>query len=314
MLQQTRVETVQPYYQRFLARFPDLEALASADEQDVLREWSGLGYYARARNLKRAAELMARDHAGTVPTDPAELAALPGVGRYTVGAVRSIAFGERAAVVDGNVRRVLSRLTGEPALDSAALWSLAEELVPRAHPGDWNQALMELGATLCTPRRPDCPACPLRDSCAARESGRPEEFPAPRARPAPTPVRALAGLLVRRVPEPAVLMLRRPSRGLLGGLWELPNVEGDDEDALVRLLAERTGLRAEPRDSVGELCHVFSHRSLTLRVVRLSRRSGRLRSNTKDASWCGLTATGERPLSTLMRKTLRLAGLPGAVS
>ncbi len=310
MLQQTRVETVLPYYERFLARFPSLETLASADEQDVLREWSGLGYYARARNLKRAAEQIVRDHDGALPRDPAQLRALPGVGRYTLGALRSIAFGQRAAVVDGNVRRVLSRLVAAPSLSQDALWSLAEELVPRSQPGDWNQALMELGAAVCTAHGPSCESCPLAASCAARRSGRPEAYPARRARPAPREVSAIAGVLARTRPEAAILMLRRPSRGLLGGLWEIPTGEGDDAGALAEALAARTGLHAEPGEALGELRHVFSHRALTLRLVRLRRLSGRMRSSAADARWCAHDEARRLPLSALMRKALKLAGVP----
>ena len=165
MLQQTRVETVIPYYERFLSRFPTPRALACADEQDVLRAWAGLGYYARARNLKRAAELIVRDHDGRIPSEPDALSSLPGVGRYTVGAITSIAFGKRAPVVDGNVSRVLSRLEAVRAPASAWLWDLAGRLVPPDAPGDFNQAVMELGATVCTPRAPSCPRCPLASSC-----------------------------------------------------------------------------------------------------------------------------------------------------
>ena len=309
MLQQTRVETVIPYYERFLARFPDVAALASADLDDVLREWAGLGYYARARNLKRAAEQMVREHGGRVPRERAALAALPGVGPYTQGALLSIAFGERAAIVDGNVRRVFSRLLALPSPSAAALWSLAGDLVPERAPDEWNQALMELGALVCTPRGPDCEACPVAAECAARKEGAPERYPA-RARKREVPrVSAVAGVLERRRP-PAVLMLRRPASGLLGGLWELPSLEGDDPEALVRSLRERTGLAAEPGEPLGEVRHQFTHRVLRLRVLRLSRSSGRLRAGARgEARWCDAAELARLPLSTLMRKTLALAGV-----
>ena len=244
MLQQTRVDTVVPYYERFLARFPTLEALAVADEEDVLRLWAGLGYYARARNLKRAAEAVAREHGGELPREPEALASLPGVGRYTVGALRSIAFGERAAVVDGNVRRVLARLAGERELADEDAWRLAEALVPEKEPGEWNQALMELGATVCSPRKPGCLVCPVADFCAAR--GRdPERFPAPRVKSrGQARVHAVAGVLVRRG---RLLIVRRPSHGLLGGLWELPTAEGTDPAALVARRARAHRARGRGR-------------------------------------------------------------------
>ncbi len=307
MLQQTRVDSVIPYYERFLERFPDVQALALADEQDVLRAWSGLGYYARARNLKRAAECIVRDHAGELPRAAEQLAALPGVGPYTVGAIRSIAFGERAAVVDGNVVRVLSRLLAAPELAPAHLWRIAEELVPGAAPDQFNQALMELGATLCVPRSPACPRCPLSGCCAAWAMGRPEAYPAPRPKPKPREVEAISGLLERGGGRPrALLLLRRPSKGLLGGLWEIPSVAGDRPQALVASLRERTGLRARAEGELGRVRHIFSHRALTLRVVRLSRPSGRLRPGS-DARWCSPSELQGLPLSALMKKTLRLA-------
>jgi len=301
MLQQTRVETVVPYYERFLARFPTLNALAVADEEDVLRLWAGLGYYARARNLRRAAEAVAREHGGELPRDAQALASLPGVGRYTVGALRSIAFGERAALVDGNVRRVLSRLAGERALSDAAAWRLADALVPEKQPGDWNQALMELGATVCTPRKPACLLCPVAADCAAR--GRdPERFPAPRRKPKAAVVHAVAGVLERRG---RLLVLRRPSHGLLGGLWELPTAEGRDPDALVAAVRARTGLTVAAGAELGRVRHLFTHRDLRLEVVTLEPRGGRL-ARGREARFCGAAELEALPLSRLMKKALAL--------
>ena len=309
MLQQTRVETVIPYYERFVARFPSVGALALADEQDVLREWSGLGYYARARNLKRAAEQIVRRHDGRLPSDADSLAALPGVGRYTAGALRSIAFEQRAAAVDGNVARVLARLLAEPRPTTRELWALAGDLVPEAEPGVFNQALMELGATLCTPR---CPACPLRRSCAAARTGRPEDYPAPRRRPPPLAVRAVAGVLWRSRPR-RILMLRRPSRGLLGGLWEIPSHEGESAAGLVDALAERTGLRTRAGAPLGRLRHVFSHRVLDLELRALEPLGGRLRPRLRDtARFCTPQEVAALPLSSLVRRALLEAGVGGA--
>ncbi len=309
MLQQTRVETVIPYYERFLEHFPTLESLAAADEQDVLRDWAGLGYYARARNLKRAAEQVVRDHGGELPRDPEALAALPGVGRYTLGALRSIAFKEPTAAVDGNVTRVLARLTAARRPAARALEKLAAELVPASAPDLFNQALMELGATVCTPRSPRCLICPLRGVCAAAASGRPEDYPAPRRRRPPVPVRALGGVL-RRGRPPRVLMLQRPSRGLLGGLWEIPSVAGESADALVEALLARTGLRARPGQPLGRVSHGFSHRLLDLSIVELEPCGGRLRASARpQARFCTPEQIARLPLSALVRRALAASGV-----
>jgi A/G-specific adenine glycosylase len=304
MLQQTRVETVIPYYERFAARFPDAASLADADEQEVLKLWEGLGYYSRARNLKRAAVSLVRDHGGALPRDPEALAALPGIGRYTQGAIRSIAWDEAVPIVDGNVRRVLSRWLARPALSEREQWELAAQLVQGERPGDFNQALMELGATICTPRNPRCLLCPVREPCAAVATGRPEAFPAPRPRAAPREVQAVAGALRR---GGRWLLLRRPSRGLLGGLWELPS--GDDEHALLAELASRTGLRAGAGSELGSVRHVFTHRALALRVIALEPRGGRLRRDcAADARWCTRAQIDALPLSRLMHKAIALLG------
>jgi A/G-specific adenine glycosylase len=311
MLQQTRVDTVIPYYERFLEQFPDLGSLACADEQDVLRQWAGLGYYARARNLKKAAMQIMRDHDGRVPSDPKQLLALPGIGRYTAGAVRSIAFEERAAIVDGNVRRVLSRLLAAAELAPEELWQLADELVPAKAPGEFNQALMELGATVCTPRAPDCAACPLGALCAARAAGEPERFPQPVARRPPIAVTSLGAIVERNRPQ-RVLLLRRPSRGLLGGMWEIPAVSGDSVDELVRAVEAATGLTTVPGESLGTVHHQFTHRSLTLQLVRLKISRGRIRRSAGDTTrFCSCEQLDELPLSRLVQKALEQATLAG---
>jgi A/G-specific adenine glycosylase len=272
MLQQTRVETVVPYYERFLDRFPTLEALAIADEEDVLREWAGLGYYARARNMRRAAEQVLSD---------------------------------RAPIVDGNVTRVLARLEALKGPSGAALWGLAETLVPEDTPGEFNQALMELGATVCTPRSPSCGPCPLRTLC--RGTGSPQSFPEPRARAGPREAFATAGL-VRHRRRQAVLVSRRPSRGLLGGLWELPNVEGHDVRALRRHLRDAYGIRATASVRLGKVDHVFSHRALALEIVGFES-TGNGVLETETARFCTAIELGDLPLSALMRKSLALGGV-----
>jgi len=312
MLQQTRVDTVVPYYERFLEAFPNVASLAAADEEDVLRLWAGLGYYARARNLHRAAQTVVREHGGTLPRGAEALAELPGVGRYTVGALRSIAFKEPAAIVDGNVRRVLSRLCALEQLPDTEAWRLAGELVPARDPDLFNQALMELGAMVCTPRKPACPACPIEAVCLAHASGRPEDFPAPKPKARPRAVQALGGVLVRRS---RVLLLRRPSHGLLGGLWEIPNVATEPArspaSALIELVRDRTGLGVEIGDAFGRIRHQFTHLDLTLEIVRLEDRGGRLapRAGT-EARLCGPEELALLPLSRLMKKALALGRPP----
>ncbi len=228
MLQQTRVETVRAYFGPFLARFPDAVSLAAAPEAEVLARWSGLGYYRRARNLQAAARVLVERHGGRFPDDPAAVRALPGIGPYTAGAVLSIAFDRPEPLVDGNVARVLSRwfaLDADPAAAQTRrrLWELAAELVPARGTGDWNQALMELGATRCTPRAPRCDACPVAAECRALATGQAENLPRPRPRAAPLDVE-LEVLLVPRGGR-WLLVRRGPGEGRMAGLLEFPTRE-----------------------------------------------------------------------------------------
>jgi A/G-specific adenine glycosylase len=313
MLQQTRVETVIPYYERFLARFPDVRALAEAEADDVLGAWAGLGYYSRARNLRRAARVVCDSHDGRLPDSAHALRALPGVGRYTAGAVASIAFDRPEPVVDGNVARVLARALGlredvRSASVRRRLWSAAERLVRGPHPGELNQALMELGATLCTPRAPGCAECPLAGGCAARAAGDPEALPVKPARREPPRVEAVAALLLRRG---RALAVRRPPQGLLGGLWELPG--GDlaarerPAEGLGRALRDRVGLVARPRERVGTVEHAFSHRRLRLHVFRCDTPRGRVRLDGLDAHrWVAPSRLASLPHAAVTRKALAL--------
>src|ERR1044071_3916981 len=220
MLQQTRVETVIPYFERWMRLFPDVRALANASEHDVLNAWEGLGYYSRARNLHRAAKLVAGQYDGEIPRDLDELRKLPGIGRYTLGAIASIAFGMNVAALDGNIKRVYSRLFDiEEPVDSPAgekiLWGLADEHLPKGHAGDYNQALMDLGATICVPKNPRCLICPVRELCKARENGTQDQRPVMKPkREVPHYVQAAAVIIERR----KVLLAQRPSQGLLGGM------------------------------------------------------------------------------------------------
>jgi len=270
MLQQTQVDTVRRYYAAFLGRFPTLAALARARSNDVLAAWAGLGYYRRARNLHEAARCVVREHDGRVPCVPELFSRLPGVGRYTTGAVLSIAFDRPLPVLDGNVARVLSRLYALKAAvreprGARRLWALAGSVVPMRRPGDWNQALMELGATVCVPRRPRCEACPLARWCRARALGRVAAYPPVVARRAPVRMRRAVVLIERRG---RLLMVRREG-ALLEGLWEPPGVElKKGESARVALQCElrRLGVKARVEPTGRTLRHTITHRAIEVEV------------------------------------------------
>ncbi|MFM1918624.1 MAG: hypothetical protein RLZZ303_258 [Candidatus Hydrogenedentota bacterium] len=265
ILQQTRVDQGLPYYERFVEAFPDVAALAAAPLDRVIKLWEGLGYYTRARNLHLAAQRVVAEHAGQLPQRAELLQLLPGVGRYTAAAIASIAFGERVAVVDGNVKRVLARLYNiEECIDDTAtdrrLWELANALVPRKAPGDFNQAMMELGARVCVPRRPDCESCPVAAHCAALREGVEAERPVRKAKAAPKQ-KELAAAAVRR--GEAYLLLRRPDDGLLGGLWEFPAFEMTQARAPGAFLEERCqrelGLAIKVGGLLGAVKHAYTH-------------------------------------------------------
>jgi A/G-specific adenine glycosylase len=306
MLQQTRVEMVVPYWERFLARFPDAVALARADLDDVLGAWAGLGYYSRARSLHAAARQIVERHGGHLPDDPDALRALPGIGRYTAGAIASIAFDRPEPVLDGNVRRVLARLLRED--DETALWDAAALLADGPRPGDLNQALMELGATLCAPRAPRCGECPLADGCASRAQGDTAAFPRRKPRRAVPSVELAAALVLR---DGRALAVRRPPQGLMGGLWELPGgelVPGERAaPGLRRALRERIGLAADRLAPVGCVEHALTHRRLRLHVYRCGTVRGRVRLRGPDAHrWLAPGRLAELPQATLTRKALAL--------
>lgn len=262
MLQQTRVETVVPYYERWLACFPTVEALAAADRDQVLAEWAGLGYYSRARNLHDAARVVRDRLGGEVPDTAEGLKALPGVGPYVSGAVASIAFGRAEPAVDGNARRVLARLFDLGAPGDRELRELAARLVPPTRPGDFNQALMELGATVCAPRSPACGACPVDDLCLARARGTALERPGPRRRSAVPAFEIGTAVVVS--PAGRALVARRPEDGLLGGMWEFPGLPAAAGEPPVRAAARaaRTllGRVLRPARLLDHVDHLFSHR------------------------------------------------------
>jgi A/G-specific adenine glycosylase len=270
MLQQTRVETVGPYFQRWMARFPDLDRLATATEQDVLSIWEGLGYYSRARNLHRSARIIKKEYAGRIPADPALLKRLPGIGRYTASAIASIAFGIDIPALDANGERVLARsfamnlpsrsLAGKKELDR-----IAGGLLPRGKAGDFNQALMDLGARLCTPRQPKCSICPLRSICRAFLEGLQEDLPVKVER-AVVPHHTVTAAVIRRGKR--YLICRRPSKGLLGGLWEFPGGKQEAGESLPaclrREIREELGTRIQVGDELGVFHHAYSHFRITL--------------------------------------------------
>ncbi|XKE45837.1 A/G-specific adenine glycosylase [Halomonas organivorans] len=274
MLQQTQVATVIPYFERFMARFPDVQALAAADQDEVLHLWTGLGYYARGRNLHKAARTVVDEHGGEFPVHSLEaMAALPGIGRSTAGAVIAQSTGRRAVILDGNVKRVLTRLhavegwPGRPAVERR-LWALAEHYTPETRLVDFTQAMMDLGATLCRRGQPDCERCPFADVCRAHARGEPRRFPESKPKKA-TPTRR-ATLLMLQDAQGRVLLEQRPSSGLWGGLWSLPQFEAPD--ALQAWLDQHApGARLEaPWEA---FTHVFSHFRLeiTPQPARVSR-------------------------------------------
>ena len=272
MLQQTRVDTVIPYWNDWMDQFPTVDALAEAELDDVLKRWEGLGYYSRARNLHGAARMVRERFNGRVPETVDELRELPGVGEYTAGAVASIAYGVPTPAVDGNVRRVLSRIHDLADPTAAELRDRAAALVPEDRPGDFNQALMELGATICTPRNPDCDACPIAAWCEARRLGVQELRPQPREQK-PIPEQTVPTAVIER-DDGALLLVRRPEDGLLGGLWEFPGDEGDGWHPAARPFLGREG--GPPPDradrALRPVTHTFSHKRVTYEpfLVRVS--------------------------------------------
>lgn len=270
MLQQTRVDTALPYYERWMARFPTIESLAAADQQDVLNAWEGLGYYSRARNLHKAAQLLVREYNGQLPNTAAALRKIPGIGPYTAGAIASLAFGLDEPVVDGNVRRVLARIFNltEPA-DSPAgtrrLWELAAANLPPGHAADYNQALMELGALICTPRNPACKTCPVHAHCEANRLGIQEQRPILKPK-MPTPHYTVTAAIIRR--NGHLLIAQRPQDGLLGGLWEFPGGKlepGEDlPTCLKREICEELDADIEVGEPFGIYTHAFTHFRVTL--------------------------------------------------
>ncbi|OFV89166.1 MAG: A/G-specific adenine glycosylase [Acidobacteria bacterium RBG_16_70_10] len=308
MLQQTTVKAAVPYYEAFLARFPSLPALAEEPEDEVLAAWSGLGYYHRARNLHRGAQHVAERHSGRFPRTLESALAVPGVGLYTASAVLSIAYDLPLPLVDANVRRVLARLfalRGPKYRRDGAFYDLAESLLDREHPGEWNQALMELGATVCTPRRPACDVCPLRGHCQALRLDLVDELPEGKSRRAPVDVKVAAALIET---DGRVLLVRRGEGRLLGRMWEVPqtSLESRGRADLARELEDRHGIRVAVGTLAVRARHAITHRRITLEGYR-----ARLRqpppSDPERFRWVAPEAVTSLPVSSMTRKLL--AGL-----
>jgi A/G-specific adenine glycosylase len=310
MLQQTRVETVIPYYERFLERFPDVTALASAHEDAVLAAWSGLGYYRRARLLAAGAREVVARYGGVVPEEREARLGLPGVGRYTAGAIGSIAFDRPEPIVDGNVARVLSRVRcittplGE-ARTERRLWDEAERLVVGERPGALNQALMELGATVCTKAAPRCDVCPIASACEARRRGEVERLPIPKVRVEPKRVELVAVVALRA--QASEVFLVRGREALFGGLFSVPIADrGDDAAASARAAIEASGVKADALEPRGEVEHVLSHRRLRVAVFRAAR--SRAWSGT-EGRFVPLDGLAELGIARFTAKLLEAAGV-----
>ncbi len=279
MLQQTQVKTVVPYYKRWLQAFPTVEALAAAEQQTVLKLWEGLGYYARARNLHQAAQQLVADFDGQFPRDLERAIALKGIGRTTAGGILSAAFDLPVAILDGNVKRVLARLVAFPFVPSRALrllWQISEQLLDPKHPRDFNQAIMDMGATLCTRHNPDCLLCPWQSHCAAYSQNASSHFPMTETRQ-PLPHKRI-GVAVITNDQGLILIDRRKQEGLLGGLWEFPGgkIEPDEtvEDCVRREIKEELGIEIEVGDRLITIDHAYTHFKVTLNVFKCTHLSG----------------------------------------
>ena len=315
MLQQTRVEAVIPYFAKWMRLFPTVQSLANASERDVLNTWEGLGYYSRARNLHKAAKIVVDQYNGDIPRDLDELRKLPGIGRYTLSAIASIAFGMDIAALDGNIKRVYARIFDlEVPVDSAngekILWELADKNLPKGHAGDYNQALMDLGATICVPKNPRCLICPVMKICRARQRGTQNQ------RPIKTPKKDVphyvhaAAVVVQRG---RVLLSQRPSEGLLGGMWEFPNgrIEGDPAAELPKVLRRAYDIRLKvkrgpstgKKEPLAIVEHGYSHFSVTVHAFLSELISLPEETNLR---WVSLNKLDEYPMGRIDRQIARM--------
>jgi len=306
MLQQTRVETVIPYFEKWMRLFPDIQALGQASEHDVLNAWEGLGYYSRARNLHRAAKLVLDQYSGEIPRDLDELRKLPGIGRYTLGAIASMAFGMDVSALDGNIKRVYARIFDiEEPVDSASgeklLWELADKYLPKGHAGDYNQALMDLGATICVPKNPRCLICPVMKLCKARQNGTQDQRPVMKPKKEVPHYVNAAGVIIEKR---RVLLAQRPAQGLLASMWEFPNgrVDGDPAKGLAKALKTEYNLNLRVKrgqESLGIVQHGYSHFSVTVHVFPCELVSRPKGTNLK---WVALKELGSYPMGRIDRQ------------
>jgi A/G-specific adenine glycosylase len=315
MLQQTRVETVIPYFERWMRLFPDVRALAGSSEHDVLNAWEGLGYYSRARNLHKAAKIVTDQHQGEIPRDLDGLHKLPGIGRYTVGAIASIAFKMDVAALDGNIKRVYARLfdvnepVGSPEGEKI-LWKLADENLPKGEAGDYNQALMDLGAMICVPKNPRCLICPVMELCKARQAGTQEQRPVMKPKKAVPHYVHAAGVIIK---GGRVLLAQRPSKGLLGGMWEFPNgrVNGDPARELPKALETgyRLGLRVKRggnirnKKALGVVQHAYTHFKVTVYPFECELVSI---SKNQNLEWISLKELDNYPMGKIDRQIAKM--------
>jgi A/G-specific adenine glycosylase len=309
MLQQTRVETVIPYFQRWMKRFPTVSALAEAPQQEVLNMWEGLGYYSRARNLHRAAQVIIAGYNGQIPGDPKILARLPGIGRYTAAAIASIAFGKNEPALDGNIRRVLSRVFNvtDPARSTSGerlLWAFAEEHLPSGRAGDFNQAMMDLGAMVCIPKSPDCPNCPVAQICRAKALDIQESRPAIKPKQK-IPHHTVTAAVICQGEE--VMIVQRPQNGLLGGMWEFPGGKrepGEDLSACLRReIIEELGIEIQVGAPYGVYKHAYTHFRVTLHayLCRLNGNQPELKEHS-DLRWVAPAELDNFPMGKIDRQ------------
>lgn len=309
MLQQTTVRAVISYYQNFIELWPTVTDLATASSDDVMKAWAGLGYYSRARNLKKCADILVSQYDGHFPDTEEELKLLPGIGDYTAAAIAAIAFDRPAAVVDGNIERVMARqnviATALPAAKKIIRQYVAER-VPEEHPGDFAQAMMDLGATLCTPRNPSCVLCPVNETCQAYEEGQPEYYPVKKPR-ADKPTRYGAAFVLSHTDSGAVLLRRRPPRGLLGGMAEVPGTEWTQD------FKRETALAYAPFmlnwQAIGTVEHVFTHFRLLLDIYSSETKieADHIEHHEREAWWSPEGEVSSEALPTLMKKAIALA-------
>lgn len=314
MLQQTRVDTALPYYQRFVSTFPDVKALARAPLQEVLKSWENLGYYARARHLHHAAKIVAGEMGGRVPDSWEALTRLPGVGSYTAGAILSIAYGQKVPAVDANAFRVISRwFAVEGALSrkevDRSILRLAEELMPCDQPGRFNQAVMDFGALVCLPKKPSCSLCSVRDLCQCFRLGMQDRLPARKKRDPLLHRKMTAGIIADA--DGRILIVRRPGKGLLGGLWKFPGGENDPpetlEESLRRGVFNELGMCIEVQEAIGSIKHAYTHFRISLNAFRCVTKNGKPKSSgCDDRQWVAFKDLMNYPLSKAERKIIEL--------